>query len=812
MNPKYYEDRKTVRPILFVRHFMVFPGQVAHFDLEDEESEKVVEWAMKEGRQLLVLPLKDPGLDAPDIDDYYDVGTIVNIRQSFNFTQGFNKILAEGQGRAKLVKLIRTEPYVEGEVIDYVYHPELVEKDERVNMLMRVTAQGAINYLRNQAQIPDVFLLPLYDVSDPSRLADEIAAHLEMRVAEAQEMISELDVIQRLELVNANVEYMSDLLDLQKELTDKAMDRFNQTQKDYLLREQMNIIREELGDDSQDPLTMEEEYHERISQLDMPESAKESVFKEVERMSYMSPMSPEVNVTRSYLDTIIDLPWGVYTEDNLDLERSRTILDRHHYGLKEVKERILEFIAVRQLRNDSKGSILCLVGPPGVGKTSIARSIAEALNREFISMRLGGVTDESEIRGHRKTYVGSMPGRIIAQMSKCKSMNPVFLFDEIDKIGSDFRGDPASALLEVLDPEQNHTFQDRYLEIPFDLSQVMFLTTANSTDTIPRPLLDRMELIRIPGYTENEKFHIAKRHLVSKQRKEAGLTAAQFSVTDGAIQEVINTYTRESGVRELERQIGKLARKSAKKIVMGEEAIRVKKTDVVSYLGNPKYDYDSISRQSEIGVVNGLAWTEVGGEILTIEVNIMAGHGGVQLTGSLGDVMKESAITAISYLRSNARRYGINSNFYAMQDVHVHMPEGAVPKDGPSAGVSIVCALVSALTNRPVRHDLAMTGEITLTGRVLPIGGLKEKILAAKRYKINTVLLPKENMKDIKEFDEEILEDMNLVPLATIDDLIRYALLDPIERKSPVIFESEKKVTTIGFQMNPYFDRGEVQL
>lgn len=801
MIPIYYEERKAVRPILFVRQLMVFPGQVAQFDLEDERSQQVVEWATKEDREILVLALKDPSIEIPDFDDYYDYGTVISVRQSFNLSPHSNKILAEGIGRAKLSKLIREEPYTEGEVLDYVYYPERLTKSSRRTMLMRITSEAAVTFLKEHAQIPEIFLLPFLELTDPGRLADEIASHLDLRVDEAQDIISELSVDERLEMVKANIDYMTSMMELQKELTERTMERFNSSQKEYMLREQMNIIREELGDDSMDPSSMEEDYYEKISQLDMPEDDKEAVLKEVERMGYMSPMSPEVNVTRSYLDIIIDLPWGEYSQDTIDMTKSRKILDEDHYGLKDVKERILEFIAVRQLRHDSKGSILCLVGPPGVGKTSIARSIAQSLNREFTSMRLGGVTDESEIRGHRRTYVGAIPGRIISQMTKTKTMNPVFLFDEIDKIGSDFRGDPASALLEVLDPEQNHEFQDRYLEIPFDLSQVMFLTTANTTDTIPGPLKDRLEIIRIPGYTENEKFNIAKKYLVPKKREEAGLNKEQFSVTDGAIEETIRLYTREAGVRELERQIGKMARRTAKKVVEGEETVRIRKTDVSDFLGLAKYEDDVIGDHPEIGVVNGLAWTEVGGEILHIEANTMPGRGGVQMTGSLGNVMKESAVTAISYLRPNADRFGIASNFYATQDVHIHMPEGAVPKDGPSAGVSIVTGLVSVLTNRPVRNDIAMTGEITLTGRVLAIGGVKEKILAAKRYNIKTVLLPHDNMKDLQDIEETLIEDMRFMPLKTIDDVLKVSLLDPVDLKPSIVFESQKASSAIGFQI-----------
>ena len=484
-----------------------------------------------------------------------------------------------------------------------------------------------------------------------------------------------------------------------------------------------------------------------------------------------------------------------------DLSYSRKILDRDHYGLREVKERILEFIAVRQLRKDSKGSILCFVGPPGVGKTSIARGIAAAIGRKFVSMRLGGVSDEAEIRGHRKTYVGAMPGRIIYHMTKANSMNPVFLLDEVDKIGSDFRGDPASALLEVLDPEQNTAFQDRFLEIPFDLSQVMFITTANTTETIPRPLLDRMEVIRIEGYTDREKMVIAKRHLLPKARKESGLTTKQISFPPAILEDVLHFYTREAGVRELERQIEKVCRRAAKRIVLGEKTVHIGKRTLPDFLGMPKYADEPIAKTPQIGVVNGLAWTEVGGEILKVEANLMTGHGGVLTTGSIGDVMRESAQLSLSFVRANAKRYGIDPGFYNYYDTHIHMPEGAVPKDGPSAGVTILTALVSALTKRPVRNDIAMTGEMTLTGQVLAIGGVKEKILAARRYHISTIFLPKENHRDLMEMEDEVKEGLQFVEISHVDEVIQAALLEPMESKKPIVFQAEEKTHDLGFRV-----------
>lgn len=799
MLPVYYTENKTVRPVILVRDVVFFPNQVVHFDIESDVQDSAIEYALQNKKRVLLLTLKDPSIEKPTLDDFSIFGTIVEIKQAFTLPNGMKKLLGEGIERGKLEKVVREKPFLEAETIDYIYDSSKVEKNERLNLLTRLVSNDAVNFFGRNGQVPEIFLFPLMDESDPGKLADSVAEHLSLKTDEVFEILGELDVEKRLELVQHGLDLEESMSELSKELNDKAAERMNQSQKEYMLREQMSIIREELGDSSQDPMSVEEDYRERIEEMSMPDDIKEELIKEVDRMSYMSPMSPEVNVSRNYLDTVLELPWGVYTKDNLNIERSRKILEKHHYGLKDVKERILEFIAVRQLRNDSKGSILCLVGPPGVGKTSIARSIAEAIGREFTSMRLGGVTDESEIRGHRKTYVGSMPGRIITQMTKCKSMNPVFLFDEVDKIGSDFRGDPASALLEVLDPEQNSSFQDRYLEIAFDLSQAMFITTANTTDTIPGPLLDRMEVIEITGYTDDEKYEIAKRFLVPKKRSESGLTAKQFSITNGVLTEIINEYTREAGVRELERQIGKVARRAAKKIVEGEETVKVKINNLTDFLGEAKYFDDIISKKPEIGIVYGLAWTQAGGDILHIEANDMPGNGGIQLTGSLGDVMKESAVTSISYIRANADRYGIAPNFYATKDIHIHLPEGAVPKDGPSAGVSIATAVVSSLTNRPVRNDIAMTGEVTLTGKVLAIGGVKEKVLAAKRNGINTILLPKENLRDLKEMDQKVIKTMKFIPLESLDDVIRISLLAPVQPQPTIIFEAENSSKAIGF-------------
>ena len=802
MTKKYYHVEKTVCPVLLARTEIVFPGGALTFDLESEREEAVLDQAVKNNQEVLLLALQDPSVDNPGLEDYMTMGTMVAVRQNFQLLGGNSKVIVEGLCRAEIQRFIRTSPYVEAEVVKYHYDPDELEENDNRALLARLVSSSALSFFRTSMGIPDFLLLPRLQSDDPGALADEVASHLDLSYEEAQDILTELNVDERLVMVQSALDLQAKLTVLEQQISEEAQDRVKKNQKDFLIQEQIQILREQMDDDGSDPLSIAESYEERVKALKMPEEAREVVLKEVEKLTYLSPMSPDVNVSRTYLDTILALPWGKYTKDRKDLVRSQEILDRDHYGLKDVKDRILEFMAVRQLRADSKGSILCLVGPPGVGKTSIVRSIARAIKREFTSMRLGGVTDESEIRGHRKTYIGAMPGRVIAQMMRSKSMNPVFLFDEVDKIGSDFRGDPASALLEVLDPEQNFEFHDRYLEVPFDLSQVMFITTANTTTTIPRPLLDRMEVIRIPGYTEDEKLEIAARYLVKKQREEAGLKAANLAIPRPILTTIIRSYTRESGVRELERQIGKICRRSARKIVEGADKVRINQTNLSDFLGQPKYLDDERTKTPQIGVVNGLAWTEVGGELLLIEANKMAGRGGLLLTGSMGEIMKESAELAISYIRSNAGRYGISSSFYTFEDIHIHMPEGSVPKDGPSAGVSILTAIVSILTQRPVRSDVAMTGEITLNGHVLPVGGIREKVLAAKRYGIDTVFLPKENMRDLEEVEKASIEGMTFIPVDRVDNLIQKALLSPVEREEEIIFESDKKAGTIGFSRN----------
>lgn len=801
MLPKYYTEQKKLMPVIFTRSTILYPNQITAIDLDNAEGERIAKTCIEEGRLALVLCLKDPAAEDVNLSDYETLGTVVKLHQNFNVLAGSSKYLAEGQSRGRFVNLVRKTPYHEAEVIEYVFDPKKVEMTEDMQLLNRLLSSSAMSFFKTVGGIPEAILASHLLENNPGFLADEVASHLDLNKEESMSILSEFDIYERMVLCKNLLDLQVRLSLLEKNIAEKAQLRMQKNQRDYLLQEQIDLLRSELGDmsDSNDPATLARYYRKEIKKLKMPKESKEWVLKEADKLEFLSPVSPDVNVSRTYLDTILQLPWGKYKKETIDMERARKILDEDHYGLKEVKERILEFIAVRKLKGDAKGAILCLYGPPGVGKTSIAKSIARAMKRDFTSMRLGGVTDESEIRGHRKTYVGSMPGRIISQMAKCKSMNPVFLMDEVDKIGSDFRGDPASALLEVLDPEQNDAFVDRYLEVPFDLSSAMFITTANDLSTVPAPLRDRMEIIKIPGYTDYEKLQIAKGFLVPKQRKENGLYARQIDFTDEALEDIIHNYTREAGVRELERQIGKVCRKVASQVVNGKKSTRISPQRLEEFLGKKKYLDDPTVNSPEIGVVNGLAWTDKGGELLHIEANHMDGKGALFLTGSLGDVMKESAELAISYIRANADRFAVPKGFLAVHDLHIHLPEGAVPKDGPSAGVSILTALLSTITDRPVKNTVAMTGEITLTGRVLPVGGVRDKVLAARRYRINNVILPRENMRDLDEIEKEVIKDMNFIPVDTMDQVVREALLPPKKVYKDVVFKAEDEESKMGF-------------
>lgn len=781
MTQSLYEVHETTLPVIPLRGMWVYPNHVTTFDIGRDFSRKALEKAQMTNDRVFLAIQKELMEERPTSDSLYPVGTIATIRQIHTMPNGNIRVLVEGNQRAVRKEYRMEDNTFIADLEEYVYMPDRLVKTERMDDMMRLLIRDAKEYVDLQPNIPPEVVFTLFDIDDAGRLADVVTSYLQLKPEEHYKILETLNVEKRLELAHGYIMREIELSKLEEEINERVKARMNQSQKEYILREQMQAIRSELGEDSDDIM---DDYESRIEKLPIPEDIKGEILKENDRLSYVAPGSPEVNVIRSYLDTILDLPWGKYTKDTLDLEKVREVLDKHHYGLKDVKERILEFIAVRQLKQDMKGSILCLVGPPGVGKTSIVRSIAEAIGRSFVSMRLGGITDESEIRGHRRTYVGAMPGRIISSMVKAKSMNPVFLFDEIDKVGSDFRGDPASALLEVLDPEQNHEFVDRFLEFPFDLSQVMFVTTANNPSTIPDALRDRMELIEIASYTQPEKFQIGKKHLFPKQRKEHGITSNQLTITDSVIKKIISEYTREAGVRELERNLAKICRRAAKELVQGEETVRVNLSNMEKYLGRPKFTDDVLEKTPQVGVVTGLAWTSVGGELLQIEANAMKGKGKIQLTGSLGDVMKESAMAALTYIRSHTEELNIPEGFYEEKDIHIHVPEGAVPKDGPSAGITMTTAMASALTGRPVRHDIAMTGEVTLTGRVLPIGGLKEKVLAARRYGILNIILPKENERDLDEIPEEIRDEMTFYPVTKVEEVLKLALLEKQEDDS----------------------------
>lgn len=797
MIPQYYEVRKAILPVYVSLEAVLFPGETQTLFVRGEEAKRAVTHAYTEKTDLLMIT-QTMRMDTEDETvDFSGIGTVLTCHQLTNLPNGDLQILVEAKHRGRMIAPDTTKGIAQGVVESYIYLQENVEVSKRLEKLMRLCTNRLSGFVEAKNPFLSGVLAALVDEKDPEYLSNSLAARLDLRHVEALGILGELDVEKRFELLYEAIAFLQGLEHLSNELNEQAMARLNKSQQEIMIREKMNILREKLGEDS-GSVSDTHHYVNAIEELGLDDDSTEVLFREVDRLEYVPPMSPEYNVIRTYLDTVLDLPWDVYTKDLEDLEKSRRILDQNHYGLKDIKERILEYIAVRQLRNDSKGSILCLVGPPGVGKTSIARSIAQALGRKFTSMRLGGMSDESEIRGHRKTYVGAMPGRIISAMTAAKSMNPVFLLDEIDKIGSDFRGDPASALLEVLDPEQNSEFRDRYVEIPFDLSQVLFVTTANTTATIPSALLDRMEVIEISSYTEVEKFHIAKRFLIRKEREENGLLVKDIRFSDGAITDMINLYTREAGVRELERTIAKVCRRVAKAVVEGKKTQTITKANLKSYLGEARYAKDAMHASPEVGVVNGLAWAETGGEILHIEANTMHGHGSILMTGSLGNVMKESAHTAMSYIRANSQRLGVEDNFY-VRDVHIHMPEGAVPKDGPSAGVSLAVALVSVATSRPCRHDVAMTGELTLTGRVLPVGGIREKVLAAKRYRIFTVLLPKENLRDLKELDENVLKDMTIIGVTNIEEVLRKVLLDVSEKSEKPIFQPRENPSVMGF-------------
>jgi len=767
--------KKQVLPLLPLRGLTVFPYMILHFDVGRPKSIEALEDAMINNQLIFLVTQKDVKTDDPKEEDIYRVGTISRIKQLLKLPGNTIRVLVEGISRAEISQITQLEPFIMSEVTEKVVIEPEYDKVEMEALIRRVHSEFE-EYFQLSNKVSSETLVNVMAIEDPGQLADIIAANIALKQEDRQEILNQFDVKLRLEKLLMILTKEKEILEVEREINTRVKKQIDRNQKEYYLREQLKAIQIELGD--RDGITAEvEEYKKRIAAGGLSEEAEKKALKEVDRLLKMPPGSAEGSVIRTYLDWILDLPWNKTTEERLDLSIAQKILEEEHYGLEKVKERILEYLAIRKLARGIHGSILCLVGPPGVGKTSIAKSIAKALNRKYVRMSLGGVRDEAEIRGHRRTYVGSMPGRIINALKQAGSKNALILLDEIDKMSSDFRGDPAAAMLEVLDAEQNHSFRDHYLEVSFDLSEVLFLTTANTLDTIPRPLLDRMEVISLSGYTEEEKLNIAIRYLLPKQLEKHGLKKQNIKIDEKTIRDIINYYTREAGVRNLERQIATICRKAARIIIENnQKSVTINSRNLEKFLGTKKYRYEKIKEKDEVGIATGLAWTPVGGETLSIEVNVMDGSGKVELTGSLGDVMKESARAAISFIRSKANEFGIDKDFHKNLDIHIHVPEGATPKDGPSAGITMATALISALTGYPVRKDVAMTGEITLRGRVLPIGGLKEKALAAYRAGIYTIIIPEENKRDLDEIPENVKKKIKFVPASHMDTVLKMAL------------------------------------
>lgn len=765
-------------PLLPLRGVMVFPYMIIHLDVGREKSIAALEKAMVQDRLIMLSTQKDANTDKPEPDDIFKVGTVAEVKQLLKLPGGTIRVLVEGLYRAEIVEYISEEPYYEVEINEF---KDAEEKPTDVEALTRVVVSQFENWVKLSKKIPPETMVSVVVVEEPGRLSDLIVSHLSLKIEDKQLLLEAIDIKERLEKLCEILAREMEILELEKKIAGRVRKQMEKTQKEYYLREQLKAIQKELGE-KDDKSTEIAEYREKLEKGNYPEEIKDKIKKEISRLEKMPNMAAETSVVRTYIECLLSLPWGVYTEDNLDINHAEDILNADHFGLDKVKERILEYLSIRKLTDSIKGPILCLVGPPGVGKTSLARSIAKAVDRKFVRVSLGGVRDEAEIRGHRRTYVGAMPGRIIQGMRTAGSSNPVFLLDEIDKMNADFRGDPSAALLEVLDPEQNNTFSDHYVENAFDLSKVLWVVTANTVHNIPRPLRDRMEVINIAGYTEEEKIQIAKRYLIEKQLKEHGLNNKQVSIADNTIQKVISEYTRESGVRSLERSIANLCRKAARKIVQEDKkSIKITVQNLHTFLGSAKYHKRQAENKDQVGVSTGLAWTEVGGDVLPTEVSILKGKGNLILTGQLGDVMKESAQAGLSYIRSRVEKLGIEPDFYEKNDIHIHLPEGAIPKDGPSAGITMATAVVSALTGKKVRTDVAMTGEITLRGRVLPIGGLKEKVLAAHRLGIKTIILPKENKRDMDDIPNNIRKQLEFVLVEHMDEVLNCAMVESNE-------------------------------
>ena len=787
------ENTAMNMPVLALRGLTIFPNCILSFDVEREISIRALERAMESDQQIFLVAQREINVPQPGEKDLYEVGTISMIRQILRISETSVRVMMEGRSRAKLRRLWQTEPYLQGNVEPMKELRSRIS-DFQLEALLRQTYTNFSEYAALATRMSEDITAAVMDDRDPGHLADFIAQNIVLRHQDRQMILEEERSILRLRKVNELLARETEVLGYEQELEGKIRQQMGEVQKDHIIREQIRLLQRELGEDDDSELN---DYRQKIQERKLGEEIEKKLLKEVDRLAKQPFGSAEAAVIRNYLDVCLEMPWGVETKERVSVAAARKLLDRDHFGLEKVKERILEFIAVRQLNPDAKGQIICLVGPPGVGKTSIAISVATALNRKLARLSLGGVRDEADIRGHRKTYVGAMPGRIVAAISQSGSMNPLLLLDEIDKMGNDYRGDPASAMLEVLDSEQNYAFRDHFLEIPLDLSKVLFITTANTTATIPRPLLDRMEVIELTSYTDEEKLQIARQYLLPKQMKEYGIAKTALRVSDDAIRATISGYTKESGVRTLERTLGKLCRKAAMRLVSkAVKRVSITEDNLEEFLGVRRF-LPPVLDKDPVGVVNGLAWTEVGGELLEVEVNVMEGSGKLELTGNLGDVMKESAHAAISCIRSRAAQLGIDPEFYKTKDIHIHFPEGAVPKDGPSAGVAITTAVVSALTGVRVRSDVAMTGEVTLRGRVLAIGGLKEKTMAAKRNGIRTVIIPRDNQRDLEEIDPVVREALRFVPAETVDTVLAEALLrtEVMDNREETKSETEGIVT-----------------
>ena len=766
-------DARTM-PVLAVRGLVVFPGVILQFDIGRKKSVLAVKQALETDRLVFVVTQTDLSESEPVAEDLYKIGVIAKVKQVIHTSEEGIKVHVEGLERAEIMAVTQSEPYLVGSVVPCI-EPSFRE-NLKTEALTRIAQEKFEEYIRWFRQVPPDILLGVMQQKDCGKLADFIASNVSLDYVHKQTVLDELHPVRRIIKLNSILSDEIQVMTLEREIQQKAQEQMDENQRNYMLREQMRVIANELGEE--DPQEESEAMREKIEALQMPEEAKKKLVKECDRLAKMPFGSHEGSVTRVYLETCMELPWNESSKEKLDIVRAQKILDRDHYGMQKVKDRFLEILAVRKLSDQATGQIICLVGPPGVGKTSIARSIAEATGRKYVRVSLGGVRDEADIMGHRKTYVGSMPGRIMAAVKQAGVNNPLILLDEIDKLGQGFKGDPSASLLEVLDPEQNSAFHDHYIDLPFDLSRVLFITTANDASAIPGPLYDRMDVIQLGSYTHDEKFRIATKYLIPKQLKKHGIKAAQLKFNPTALHEIIESYTREAGVRTLERTIGSICRKIAKKIVTEEDfkPYSVKTANLEELLGPKKFLKDNADKQDEVGLVNGLAWTSVGGELLPIEVAVMDGTGKIQLTGSLGDVMKESASAAITCIRSRAAKLGIDPEFYTKKDIHIHAPEGAVPKDGPSAGIAMATAITSALTNQPILHSIAMTGEITLQGRVLPIGGLREKSMAAYRNGVKTVLIPQANVPDLAEVDQVVKDHVTFIPVRRIDEVLPMAI------------------------------------